>query len=113
MEGRGGFLGRGSGGVDFFARTNEGDGAYWGWRCCMQRRRGLTLLELVVILFVVAALIMILLPSMNCSRCPAKKTQCAANLKGMGATMNIYAALWHDELPVAGDGAGVTWLCDE
>src|SRR6185312_12978922 len=87
---------------------------HWVGGLTMQARRGLTLLELVVILFVVALLIFILLPSLNRSREASPRTTCAASLGGMGATMSIYAAQYGDALPFAGSaGKEAVWLTDE
>jgi len=80
----------------------------------MKRNRGFTLIELLVVVAIIALLIAILLPSLNKARDQAKKTQCMANLKGHGATINIYAAQYKDQLPVSGVPAGPpTWLHNE
>jgi len=79
----------------------------------MANRRGLTWVELLVVVVVIGLLVAILLPPLNCSRCVATKTQCAANLKGMGMTLNIYAAQY-EALPSSGAGAGgLVWLTDQ
>jgi len=87
----------------------------------MKRNRGFTLIELLVVVAIIALLIAILLPSLNKARDQAKKTQCAANLKGHGATLNIYAAQYKDQLPVgpnpnpvpSGSAGAPTWLHNE
>jgi len=71
----------------------------------MKRNRGFTLIELLVVVAIIALLIAILLPSLNKARDTAKKAQCAANLKGHGASFNIYAAQYKEQLPI-GIGAG-------
>jgi len=66
----------------------------------MKRSRGFTLIELLVVVAIIALLIAILLPSLNRARETAKKSQCAANLKGHGMSFSIYGAQYKDQLPV-------------
>jgi len=70
----------------------------------MKRSRGFTLIELLVVVAIIALLIAILLPSLNKARETAKKTQCASNLKGHGATIYLYAAQYKEQLPVYPSG---------
>jgi len=69
------------------------------------KRRGFTLIELLVVVAIIALLIAILLPSLNKARDQARKTQCAANLKGIGSVLNLYAAQWKDRMPAVSSGA--------
>lgn len=57
----------------------------------MKRRKGFTLIELLVVVAIIALLISILLPSLSRARELAKRAVCAANLRGIGQSMHIYA----------------------
>ena len=53
-------------------------------------RKGIGLVEVIVILVVVLMLIAILLPSVQCSREAARRTQCKNNLKQIGLALHNY-----------------------
>jgi prepilin-type N-terminal cleavage/methylation domain-containing protein len=76
------------------------------------RRRGFTLIELLVVVAIIALLIAILLPSLGRAREMAKRSVCAANLKGVGQDFAIYAAQFNDLLPVVVPDSG-GWMHDE
>lgn len=58
----------------------------------MRKRKAFTLIELLVVVAIIALLISILLPSLSRARELSKRTVCAANLRGIGQAMHIYAA---------------------
>jgi prepilin-type N-terminal cleavage/methylation domain-containing protein len=52
---------------------------------------GFSLIELLVVVAIIAALISVLLPSLNKARANARMVQCLANLKNMGMAAEMYA----------------------
>ncbi len=57
------------------------------------RRAGFTLIELLVVVAVLAVLLGILLPALSGARFAARKVRCGANLKQLGAGLELY---WQD-----------------
>jgi prepilin-type N-terminal cleavage/methylation domain-containing protein len=72
------------------------------------KRRGFTLIELLVVVAIIALLIAILLPSLGKARELSNRSVCAANVRGISQSMNLYAADNSDSYPLVAPGKGGT-----
>jgi prepilin-type N-terminal cleavage/methylation domain-containing protein/prepilin-type processing-associated H-X9-DG protein len=69
----------------------------------MRRRKGFTLVELLVVIGIIALLISILLPAMNRAREQARQVVCLANTRQLGQAMMMHANEHRNHFPLAGE----------
>ncbi|MCC7422897.1 MAG: DUF1559 domain-containing protein [Planctomycetaceae bacterium] len=71
-------------------------------------RRGLTLIEVAVILSILAAAIALFVPARRSARGAARKVQCLNNIKNLSVAVINYQSINGDRLPFLVDGDGAT-----
>src|SRR5437016_762140 len=80
-----------------------------------RRKRGFTLVELLVVIGIIALLVSILLPALAKARKSAQKVKCASNLRSVGQLFYTYASLNKGFFPCGTDPKTPTasnWLWD-
>ncbi len=66
------------------------------------RRKGFTLVELLVVISIIALLMAILMPALAKVKQLAHRMVCGTNLSGIGKSMIMYSTDNHEEYPIAG-----------
>ena len=66
----------------------------------MRRRRGFTLVELLVVIGIIAVLISILLPSLSRAREAANRAACLSNIRELGTAFRLYGVTYKDAVPI-------------
>jgi prepilin-type processing-associated H-X9-DG protein len=65
----------------------------------MKKRKGITLIECLVIIAVIALILLIILPTINIADRYPRRVICGTNLKGLGTAMTVYANDYDDNYP--------------
>ena len=65
-------------------------------------KKGLTLLEVIVVMAIIAIVASMLIPGLARARRNADRTKCINNLKNIGLIVHIYALDYHNRFPTTG-----------
>jgi len=69
------------------------------------KKKGFTLVELLVVISIIALLMGFLMPALARVRMLARRMHCGSNLSGIGKAMLVYSQDYEGDFPVAGDKA--------
>lgn len=73
------------------------------------KRKGFTLVELLVVISIIALLMAILMPALAKVKQLAHRMVCGTNLSGIGKSMIMYSTDNHEEYPIAGPSKQGRW----
>ena len=70
----------------------------------MKRKRGFTLVELLIVVSIIALLVTLVLPTLGRARFLARRAVCAANLNSAAKGLNLYTGEFEGKFPTCGYG---------
>jgi prepilin-type N-terminal cleavage/methylation domain-containing protein len=71
----------------------------------MLKKKGFTLVELLVVISIIALLVSILMPSLNKAKEIAYRMKCSTNMSAVGKALGLYRSLFGDKNPMSLDSA--------